>query len=57
MSKRECVTHHFACDCREEYMRKLEKVAQAAREHARENKELTALRLFAALAELDGDKK
>lgn len=28
---RECVTHHNACDCREERMRLLEAVAEAAR--------------------------
>lgn len=29
--KMKCVTHHLGCDCREERMRRLEAVAEAAR--------------------------
>lgn len=27
---KECITHHHACDCREEYIKKLEAVVRAA---------------------------
>jgi hypothetical protein len=68
MSARRCVTHHFACDCREERLAKLERVADAARNVGHELRHhtgqhsdcwacsLMTIYILPALSALDGRK-